>query len=184
MKVTQSCRLFATPWTIQSMEFSWQNTGLGSLSLLQGIFPTQGSNPDLLHSRRILYQLNHKGRPEILELVAYPFSSGSSWPGIKLGSPTLQADSLPIELSGKPIMRTISEYYQNLKYFLLLIWYPFVVTLYPLCLLFFFFNDSSNFPELVEISRAYIVNTFLQVIFIFVSAWMLGLLLNTLGICV
>ena len=49
---------------------------------------------------------------------------------------------------------------------------------------FFFFNDSSNFPELVEISRAYIVNTFLQVIFIFVSAWMLGLLLNTLGICV
>ena len=60
-----------------------------------------------------------------------------------------------------------------------------MVTLYPLCLLFFFFlNDSSNFPELVEISRAYIVNAFLQGIFIFVSAWMLGLLLNTLGICV
>ena len=93
VKVTQSCRLFATPWTIQSMEFSWQNTGLGSLSLLQGIFPTQGLNPDLLHSRRILYQLNHKGRPEILELVAYPFFSGSSWPGIKLGSPALRVDS-------------------------------------------------------------------------------------------
>ena len=39
-----------------------QNTGVGSLSLLQGIFPTQGSNPDLLHCRRILYQLSHKKR--------------------------------------------------------------------------------------------------------------------------
>ena len=38
-----------------------QNTGVGSLSLLQGIFPTQGSNPGLLHCRRILYQLSHKG---------------------------------------------------------------------------------------------------------------------------
>ena len=40
-----------------------QNTGVGSLSLLQGIFPTQGSNPCLLHCRRILYQLSHKGSP-------------------------------------------------------------------------------------------------------------------------
>ena len=57
-----------------------QNTGVGSLSLLQGIFPTQGSNPGLLHYRRILYQLSHKGSPRILEWVAYPFSSGSSQP--------------------------------------------------------------------------------------------------------
>ena len=40
-----------------------QNTGAGSLSLLQGIIPNQGSNPDLLHCRQILYQLNHKGSP-------------------------------------------------------------------------------------------------------------------------
>ena len=40
-----------------------QNTGVGSLSLLQGIFPTQGSNPGLLHCRRILYQLSPKGSP-------------------------------------------------------------------------------------------------------------------------
>ena len=53
-------RLFATPWTIQSMEFSRpENTGVGSLSLLQGIFPTQGSNPGLPHCRWILYQLSH-----------------------------------------------------------------------------------------------------------------------------
>ena len=32
-----------------------QNTGVGSLSLLQKIFPTQGSNPGLPHCRRILY---------------------------------------------------------------------------------------------------------------------------------
>ena len=38
-----------------------QNTGVGSLSLLQGIFPTQGSNPGLPHYRRILYQLSYQG---------------------------------------------------------------------------------------------------------------------------
>ena len=41
-----------------------QNTGVGSLSFLQGIFPTQGSNPGLLHCRRILYRLSHKGSPK------------------------------------------------------------------------------------------------------------------------
>ena len=40
-----------------------QNTGVGSLSLLQGIFPIQGSNPGLSHCRWILYQLSHKGSP-------------------------------------------------------------------------------------------------------------------------
>ena len=40
-----------------------QNTGVGSLSLLQGIFPTQGLNPGLLHCRRILYQLSHREAP-------------------------------------------------------------------------------------------------------------------------
>ena len=39
------------------------NTGMSSHSLLQGIFPTQGSNPGLLHCRWILYQLSHKGNP-------------------------------------------------------------------------------------------------------------------------
>ena len=57
-----------------------QNTGVGSLSLLQGIFPTQGSNPGLPHCRWILYQLSHKRSPRILEWVACPFSSQSSQP--------------------------------------------------------------------------------------------------------
>ena len=59
----------------------WQNAGVVSCSLLQDIFPTQGSNPCLPHCRWILYQLSqHFGSPKILEWVAYPFSRGSSWP--------------------------------------------------------------------------------------------------------
>ena len=79
-----------------------KNTGVGSCSLLQGIFPTQGSNPGLPHYRKIsllqgifptqglnpglwhcrwiLYCLSHQGSPWTLEWVAYSFSRGSSWP--------------------------------------------------------------------------------------------------------
>ena len=46
-----------------------QNTEVGSLSLLQGIFPTPGSNPDLPHCWWILCQLSHQGSPRILEWV-------------------------------------------------------------------------------------------------------------------
>ena len=38
-----------------------QNTGVGFHALLQGIFPTQGSNPGLLHCRQILYCLSYQG---------------------------------------------------------------------------------------------------------------------------
>ena len=51
-----------SPWNCPG-----QNTGVGSLSLLHGIFPTQGSNLGLPHCRWILYQLNHKGSPISLE---------------------------------------------------------------------------------------------------------------------
>ena len=49
-------RVFVTPWNSPG-----QNTGVGSQSLLQGIFPNQGSNPGLLHCRWILYQLSNQG---------------------------------------------------------------------------------------------------------------------------
>ena len=58
---------------------------MDSLSLLQGIFPTQGLYPGLPHCRQILYQLSHQGSPRILEWVAYPFSSRSSWPRNQTG---------------------------------------------------------------------------------------------------
>ena len=78
-----------------------QNTGVGSLSHLQGIFPTQGLGPSLPHCRQILYQLSHKGSQGILEWAAYPFSRGSSQPRNQTGVsciPALQVYSLPAEL--------------------------------------------------------------------------------------
>ena len=51
-----------------------QNTGIGSLSLLQGIFPTQGSNPGLPHCRRILYHLSHQG--SFLDKLDFKFYKG------------------------------------------------------------------------------------------------------------
>ena len=75
-----------------------KNTGVGCHALLQGIFPTLGSNPGLPYCRQILYCLSHQGSPRILEWVAYPFSRGTSWPRNRTGVPTLQEDSLPAEL--------------------------------------------------------------------------------------
>ena len=57
-----------------------KNTGVACCSLLQGVHPTQGSNPGLPHCREILYHLSHQGSPRILEWVAYPVSRGSSQP--------------------------------------------------------------------------------------------------------
>ena len=52
--------LFETPWIYSPWNSPGQNTGVGSLSLLQGIFPAQGSNPGLPHCRWILYQMSHR----------------------------------------------------------------------------------------------------------------------------
>ena len=82
VKVAQSCPTLCDPIDYTVHGILQARILVGSLSLLQGIFPTQGSNPGLLHCRQILYQLNHKGSPGILEWVAYPFSRGSSFPGI------------------------------------------------------------------------------------------------------
>ena len=56
-----------------------------AISLLQGIFSTQGLNPGLPHCRRILYCLSYQGSPRILEWAACPFSRGSSWPRNQTG---------------------------------------------------------------------------------------------------
>jgi len=52
------CDPMDCPW-----DSTGQNTGAGSLSLLQQIIPTQGSNPGLQYCRQIPYQLSHKGSP-------------------------------------------------------------------------------------------------------------------------
>ena len=92
---------------------SGQNTGVGSLSLLQGIFPTQQSNPDLPHCRGILYQLSHKGSPRRMEWVVHPSPVDLPVPGMEPGSPALQVDSLPTELWEKPLKTT--TYWPPLK---------------------------------------------------------------------
>ena len=72
VKVTQSC------WTLCGpMDYIGQNTGVGNCSLLQGIFPNQGSNSDLPHCRQILYQRSHKGNPQMPEVRAIPWKKES-----------------------------------------------------------------------------------------------------------
>ena len=104
-----------TPWTVvhQAPPSTWilqKNTRVGCHAFLQGIFPSQGSNPGLLHCRQILYCLNHQGSPRKLEWVVSPFSRGSSRPGIEPGSPALQADSLPAEplIKGSPFINPVN----------------------------------------------------------------------------
>ena len=97
-----------------------KNTRVGSHSLLQGIFSTQGSNPGLPHCRQMLYRLSHQGspvsnscdpmdcslpgssvngvlQPRILEWVPFPSPGDLPDTGIEPGSPALQADSFSTE---------------------------------------------------------------------------------------
>ena len=66
VKLLSRVWLFATPWTVaprllRPWDFPGKNTGVGCHFLLQRIFPTQGSNPGLLHCRQRLYGLSHQG---------------------------------------------------------------------------------------------------------------------------
>ena len=65
MKSLSRARLFVTPWTVACTtllcpwNFPGKSTGVGCHFLLQGIFPTQGSNPGLPHCRQTLYCLSY-----------------------------------------------------------------------------------------------------------------------------
>ena len=74
VKSLSRVRLFTTPWTAAHqaplfMDSSGKNTGVGCHFLLQGIFPTQGSNPSLPHCRQTLYRLSHQGSPILLKEI-------------------------------------------------------------------------------------------------------------------
>ena len=64
---SESCSVVSDSLQPHGLHSPWnspgQNTEVGSFSLLQGIFPTQGSNLGLLHCRLIIYQLSYKGSP-------------------------------------------------------------------------------------------------------------------------
>ena len=85
-----------------------QNTGVGSLFLLQEIFATQGSNPGLLHCRRILCQLSYQGsqcsKPQVISIFIWdpqPLSVFLRWlPPFQhqIQTENIQAQHYPIEL--------------------------------------------------------------------------------------
>ena len=82
------------------MDYTWnslgQKNGVGSLSLLQGIFPTQVS-------RIACGFFTSQAIREAQEYWSgYSSPADLPDPGIEPGSPALQVDSLPTELSGKP----------------------------------------------------------------------------------
>ena len=74
-----------------------KNTGVGSLSLLQWIFPTQELNRDLLHCRRILYQLSYQGSPS--DNVHILLSRVTNLPARDAGPPCSPLPLLPFSLN-------------------------------------------------------------------------------------
>ena len=85
--------LFVTPWTVArlaplSMGFSRQECWSGLPFLLQGIFPTQGWNPGLLHCRQILFCLSHQGSRAMLKMRTWARLPGFQRPRLSL---TIQA---------------------------------------------------------------------------------------------
>ena len=94
-----------------------QSTGVVAFPFSRGwIFPTQGSNPGLPQCRQIIYQLSNKGSPRILEGVAYPFSSRSSWPRNWTGVSFIAGDSLPAELPGGKKKKAAQKDKERLSY--------------------------------------------------------------------
>ena len=67
MKGNESCSVKSNLLRPHGLYSPWnspgQNTGVGSHFLLQGVFPTQGSNSGLSHCRQILYHMSHQGSP-------------------------------------------------------------------------------------------------------------------------
>ena len=104
VKVTQSHPTLCNPMDyICPWNSPGQNTAVGSLSLLQGIFPTQGSNPGLPHYKQILYQLSHRGSPKILEWIVYLFSSRSSQSRNQTRASWIAGGFFTTEPPGKPL---------------------------------------------------------------------------------
>ena len=136
VKVSLSCLTFCncSPWNSPG-----QNTGVDSLSLLQGIFPTQGLNPGLPLCRWILYQLSHQGSPRVLEWVAYPFSRGTSWSRNWTGVSCIAVGPLPAEPAGKPTFSSLAAS----KDFYLFLWYS-AIWIWSAYLYVFFFLDFNS----------------------------------------
>ena len=134
------------PWISQARILEWvaMPASRGSSQ------PRVITNPGLPYRRRILYCLSHQGTPKILEWVAYPFSRDLPNPGIKPGSPALQADSLSAELPATPCMYmcVCIHMYIHTPYFL----YPFTCQWSLGCFYVFFVVDSAGINIGVHVS--------------------------------
>ena len=96
-----------------------QNTGVDSLSLLQGSFPTQGLNPGLLHYRQILYKLTHREAQRVSESQANVsesrHSSDSSLLQIKAQTPCFILQETPVYRSIQCIQCTRNKKWGRMK---------------------------------------------------------------------
>ena len=91
----ENCNTSVTPWTValqDPLDFPGKNTGLGSGSLLQGIFLTQRLNPGLLHFRPILYHLSQHIYT-VLCLVAQSCLTHCDFMGCSLPGSSFHRDS-------------------------------------------------------------------------------------------
>ena len=97
LKWSESCSVVSDSLWLHGLysplNFPGQNTGVGSLSLPQGIFPTQGSKTSLCHCRKILYQLSHKGSPQLSESwknhYIWEVCSANQWDTLKSSTATV-----------------------------------------------------------------------------------------------
>ena len=110
VKVAQSCLTLpphgiCSPWNSPD-----QNIGVDNCSLLQGIFPTQGSNPVFPLAGGFFTTATREAQ-EYWSGWPIPSPADPPNPGIKQGVPALRVDLLPAELQGSKIVLTISNYY-------------------------------------------------------------------------
>ena len=118
-----------------------QNTGVGSLSLLQGIFPIQGSNPGLPHCRQILYQLSHQGSKNTgvgsLSFLQWIFSTLESNQGLRHCRSILYQLSYAWE--ARKGWKELQKWYMNVitLSFVALVFCSFFLDLEPVCLLLY-----------------------------------------------
>ena len=97
-------RLFAIPWTIQSVEFSSPQYWSGWLFPSPENLPNPGIKPRSPTSQADSFPAEPQGKPKNIGVgsLSIPSPADLPNPGIQPGSPALQVDSLPAELSGKP----------------------------------------------------------------------------------
>ena len=120
VKIDQSLPTLCNAMDYTAPGILQQTTGLGSLSLLQGIFPTQGSNPGLPHCGRILYQLSHKGSHELRDqdkhlenvILNYFDSCSVQFSSVAQSCPTLR-DPMNCSTPGLPVHHQLPVFTQT-----------------------------------------------------------------------